>query len=366
MAITILAAAAALLLNSYLQASLLILDAANLRGLAGQFPGWLGHQVRTRDVEVPTRYGNIQGRLYIPSGSPKAAVIVVHGLHAAGIAEERLGPFARKVAARGMLVLTPEMEDLRHYRITPKTTDQIEDSVRWLSEEKRFVKSNRVGLVGISFSGGLSIVAAGRASIRDRVSFVLSLGGHGDLDRTGKYLCTGQLPGGRGYWKPHDYAVGVLLLNLSDRLVPLSQSGQLAEGITAFLQEDDQRGRKMIEELPEPASQILRWVDQRDLAKVGPLMLSQLPYFAADPSLSPERSGPPAAPVFLLHGQGDRLIPSCETESLAKYLHGKTEVHWLITPLISHVELEQPPKLRDIWNLLSLWEKIMRVAGRST
>ena len=52
-------------------------------------------------------------------------------------------------------------------------------------------------MMGISFAGGLSIVAAGRASIRDRVAFVLSLGGHGDLPRTLRYLCTGVEPDGR-------------------------------------------------------------------------------------------------------------------------------------------------------------------------
>ncbi len=356
-------AAAALYLNPYWQASLLILDAAGLQGPIAKLPQWTGSSVRTEDVELPTRYGRTRGKVYIPSGSPRAAVVVVHGLHAAGIAEERLGPFARKVAARGVLVLTPEMEDLRHYRITPETTDQIEDSVRWLAAEQRFGSKGRVGLIGISFSGGLSIVAAGRPSIRDRVLFVLSLGGHGDLYRTARYLCTGQLPEGRGYLKPHDYAVGVLLLNLCGRLVPPSQSQPLAEGISAFLQEDNERGNRMIQQLPEPSSQILSWVEARDASKLAPMMLSELGHFASNPNLSPERSAPPAAPVFLLHGEGDSLIPSFETESLARYLQGKTEVHWLVTPLISHVQLDQRPKLRDVWNLLRLWQKIFGIMG---
>ena len=50
----------------------------------------------------------------------------------------------------------------------------------------------RVGMIGISFAGGLSIVAAGRPSIRDKVAFVMSFGGHGDLPRTLKYLVTGE------------------------------------------------------------------------------------------------------------------------------------------------------------------------------
>ena len=48
-----------------------------------------------------------------------------------------------------------------------------------------------VGLMGISFSGGLSIVAAGRPTLRDRVAYVFSFGGHDDLPRVLRYLCTG-------------------------------------------------------------------------------------------------------------------------------------------------------------------------------
>ena len=48
--------------------------------------------------------------------------------------------------------------------------------------------------MGISFAGGLSMVAAGRPAIRDRLAFVFSFGGHGDLPRVLRYLCTGLEP----------------------------------------------------------------------------------------------------------------------------------------------------------------------------
>ena len=44
------------------------------------------------------------------------------------------------------------------------------------------------------------------------------------------------------------------------------------------------------------------------------------------PSLSPERATPPTAPVFLLHGVDDNVIPSIETVLLAEHLKGKARV----------------------------------------
>ena len=41
------------------------------------------------------------------------------------------------------------------------------------------------------------------------------------------------------------------------------------------------------------------------------------------PSLSPERATPPTAPIFLLHGVDDNVIPSVETVLLAEHLKGK-------------------------------------------
>ncbi|HEY2930900.1 MAG TPA: alpha/beta hydrolase [Acidobacteriota bacterium] len=346
-------------LGPWFKAGFLLLDAANLSGWAATVPKWTADQCRLEDTTLPTRNGPIAARLYIP-GKIQGAVVLVHGLHAGGIAEARLGPFGRKLAARGFLVLTPEMEDLKHFRITARTVDTIEDSIQWLSGRRDYSRQGRVGVIGISFSGGLSVVAAARPPIRDRVSFVLSIGGHGDLYRTASYLCTGRWNGSAPYLKPHDYAVGVLLLNLCDRLVPPSQGAALADGISAFLREDYDLGRSIASRLAPPASDIMKWVDARDVDKVGPLMIRELQNFAADPRLSPERSPSPAAPVFLLHGADDRVIPPHETEALAKYLRGRTEVYSLITPLISHVQLDQKPRAGDVWNLLSFWAKIVK------
>ncbi len=49
---------------------------------------------------------------------------------------------------------------------------------------------------GVSFAGGLALVAAGRPSLRGRLDTAVSLGGHGDLGTVLDYLCTGRLPDG--------------------------------------------------------------------------------------------------------------------------------------------------------------------------
>ena len=77
---------------------------------------------------------------------------------------------------------------MARYTISPAVTDAIEDAAVWLARQREAFPDGRVGMMGISFAGGLSIVAAGRPALRDRVAVVLSLGGHGDLPRTLRYL----------------------------------------------------------------------------------------------------------------------------------------------------------------------------------
>ena len=74
-------------------------------------------------------------------------------------------------------------------------------------------------MIGISFAGGLSIVAAGRPSIRDKVAYVVSFGGHGDLGRVLHYLATGEAVHAPGVVTipPHDYGVAVILYAAADR-----------------------------------------------------------------------------------------------------------------------------------------------------
>ena len=64
----------------------------------------------------------------------------------------------------------------------------------WLAAASRPAADGKIGMLGISFSGGLSIVAAGRPALRDQVAFVMSFGGHGDLQRVMRYLCSGNAP----------------------------------------------------------------------------------------------------------------------------------------------------------------------------
>lgn len=388
----LLLAAGGLWAMPYVNAAAFIARAADLPGAPGTLAAWRDEPAApTVEVVVPTRSGHVAGRIYRPASDFSRTIVLVPGVHRDGIDEARLVGLARDLVASGFAVLTVAAPDLQRFRITPPVTDIIEDAIHWASTQQELAPDGRVSVLGISFSGGLSIVAAGRPSIRDRVASVTSFGGHGDLARVMHYLCSGEVVAdldrarrsgivlGADHVQvhpPHDYGVAVVLLTLADRLVPPEQVAPLAEGIEGFLLASSldmvdktraaaefSRMRDYAASLPEPARTLMEWVNDRAVDKLGPRLLPLADALRDHPAmvaLSPERApAAPSAPVFLLHGTDDNVIPSVETVLLGEYLDGKVPVRGLLSGLITHAEVDRLPTATETWRLAAFWREVM-------
>jgi dienelactone hydrolase len=288
-------------------------------------------------------------------------------------------------------IVTPDIPELSNFEITPAITDGIEQSALWLATHAALPDEARIGLMGISFSGGLSIVAAGRPSLKDRVAYVFALGGHDDLPRVLRYLCTGQEPYPPHQIRlkpdatndredeppftrpPHDYGVAVILLGVAERVVPPNQVEALRAGVRRYLwasaldggvdkahaQAEFDAVRAMTKTLPEPSATLLRYVVDRDVVHLGHRLLPYIGFYGGAPALSVSRSPKPSAPVFLLHGTEDNVIPSIESEYLADDLRGHAPVRLLLSGLISHAEADRPPHAADVAALASFWGDLL-------
>ena len=349
-----------------------VVRAAGMQGdTAEALARWRTVPFDVSDLRVPTRHGPVRARLYRPLESHGRTVVLTSGVHADGIDEPRLVKLAGDLATGGQRVLTPEPPDLLRYEITPRLTDIIEDAASWASAQPDLAPDGKVDLFGISFSGGLSVVASGRPALKGRVSATLSFGGHGDLPRVLAFLCTGALPDGTRL-TPHDYGVVVILLNVADQLVPPEQVEPLRAAIRTFLrashltltdgalaEQTFARARTLQAELPGPASTLMGHVNTRNVAALGAVLLPYVKDFAADPALSPARSPAPGSPVYLLHGAGDTVIPAMESALLAQTLRPHTQVHQLTTPLISHAEVDRQAGPADVWRLVDFWADLL-------
>lgn len=331
---------------------------------------------RLKDVSV-------RARVYAPRRTARRTVLLVSGLHPAGIDEPRLVALARYLAETNVTVVTPDIPELSRFEITPILTDRIEEAAAWLAADPSLTPAGRIGLMGVSFSGGLAVVAAGRPSLRHRLLYVFSFGGHDDLRRVLDYFCTGLEPEcltsepvrqkrRNATQPPHDYGLAVVLLNVVDRIVPPDQVAPLREAVRRFLwasylDRTDKAGaerefsalRARARTLPEPAATLLGYVNSRDVTHLGPRLHPHLGRFVDAPALSPSRSPAPSAPVFLLHGLDDNVIPASESQYLSDRLRGRAPVRLLLTNLISHAEADLPAHTADVARLAGFWGDLL-------
>ena len=375
-------AVSATYLRSYTRAAAVFIRMAQMSGPVADALEWEREAVTVEMVTVPSRHGALRARLYVPA-RVRRAVTLVAGVNMLGIDEPRLYGLAHEIASVGIAVLTPETPDLMRFAITARTTDMIEDSAVWLAAQRRLARNGHIGMMGISFSGALTTVAAGRPSLRGRVDYVFSFGGYSSFPRVLRFLCTGKEPAlepegaalatAEVYRRPHDYGVVIILLGTADRVVPADQVEPLRSAILAYLTaghyeliDKGLAGRtfaeaaRMADALPEPSRTLMRQVNDRDVDRLGALLEPIVRADGREPALSPEGSPAPSCPVFLLHGTDDTVIPAIETLHLERYLRNKTRVRTLLSNLITHAEMDQQHGYGEIWKLVSFFAALIR------
>jgi dienelactone hydrolase len=363
-------------LNSHWSAAALIMRAAGTPGWLGALARWDARPVSDTIEHVPIRTGTMRVRIFRPLGEANRSALLVSGVHRDGINEPRLVTLARELAATGIIVVTPEIDDLVNYRLTARVTDAIEDAAMWMLQRPDPYGGHMIGLIGVSFSGGLAIVAAGRPTLRDHIAFVLSFGGHGNLPRVLNYLCTGLEPvtvsRASRTRPPHDYAVAIVLHQAAELVVPADQVVPLRQAIEKFLQASaanrtsPQQAARLFDEarahqfdLPEPSRTLMKHVNDRNVTVLGEMLVPFLDRLGQDSSLSPDRSAPPIAPVYLLHGTDDNVIPAVESTLLANHLRDHTRVRELRSGYLTHVDLAARPSIWDTWEMIGFWKAVL-------
>jgi dienelactone hydrolase len=332
------------------------------------------HQVESRDLTVPTRQGAIPARLYQPRNRSGPALVIFPGIHGGGVDEPRLVALSHRIAATGATVLSVPLPDLRRYQITPRSTDTIEDVTLWMASNPDLAPTGRVGLVGVSFAGGLALVAAGRPSLARSVTNVFALGAHADLPRVIRYLCLAE-GAPQTLLPPHDYGVALILRGSLSLVVPPEQVAPLNAAIVTFLDASSAESTSLTEAarlfakaraaeqaLAEPARSLMHGVNERRTTELGPKLAPFAEQLGGAAALSPTRSPATMVPVFLLHGADDNVIPASESVELARYLSGagNRHVEVLLTPLLTHADARPAARAGDLWRLVSFWTRMWK------
>jgi dienelactone hydrolase len=325
------------------------------------------HPVDEEDATVITGYGPAKARLYVPRGvSRPPGVVLVHGVHRLGIQEPRLIRFARAMAASGVTVLTPQVDEIADYRVDPASIHTLGSAAVMLSARTHAP----VGLMGMSFAGGLSLLAAADPKYAEDIAFVVAIGAHHDLARVSRFFATNLVErpdGPPAHLTAHGYGALVLIYGRAERFFPPEDVAVARDAIRLWLWDERAAARARAEAL-SPES----WA-KMDVLFDGPMELVAREVLAvvdedaeAMTTVSPHgHLSRLQAPVFLLHGAGDTVIPSAETEWIASEVPPRLLRNALVSPAITHVELGPDTPLEQKWALVHFMAEVLEEAERA-
>lgn len=304
----------------------------------------------------------VVAKLYVPSGPVRRALVLVHGIHRRSIHDARVIRVSTELASQGVAVLTPELADLADYRVTEESIDTIARAVKELARMADVAPSGKVGLVGISFGGGLSLVAAARPDVGERLEYVSSIGAHHDFRRVVRFFLTNvaEAPDGGRPLQAHEYGLTVLVYGRLPALAPAADVATLRLAFRAWLAEDRAAAREHAKRLTTPKGKaIFAHLDEGRLDALRGELEADLARDAARlERLSPAgKLKHVAAPIFLLHGKADHLIPTAELEWAVREL-GDRPHQAVVTSLIDHVMPDRPASILEVLRLadvLSHW-----------
>ena len=315
-------------------------------------------------LTLQTEAGPVRARLYTPVRHPNApGLVVFHGVHHLGMDEPRLMSFAAAMAACGLQVLTPELPAIKDYRVSESSIAVIGASAKWFAQRK----GAPVGVMGLSFSGGLSLVAAANSAYRPSMKLVFAVGSQGAMGRVASYYRTGEAPrpdGSMELLPAHEYGPLVLEYEHVEEFVPAADVNGIRNVLRAHLYEDKDAETSAMEQLsPRQQGEAAELMDAGSGTVRAMLQTSELRHRKEMAGLSPElHLGELTVPVFLLHGEADNIIPAAETLWMASELRATTLQAALVSPVLSHLDMQKAPGAWETWRLVHFMALVLHAA----
>lgn len=331
---------------------------------------------------VPVTY-EVSGRkytgdLYLPGdGQPKAGIVLVPGVSPEGNDDPRLVAFATTLARVRFAVLTPELTGSGQLRIDPSGTREVADAFAYLTSRTDLISGTPVGLGAFSYAVGPAVLAALEPDTREKVRFIVGVGGYYDFERFVRYLTTGyfEQDGEWRYLKPEDYGKLVFVYtslpyisNLRDRELLEAMATHKREDIEADISD-------LAANLGVEGRSVYELVINADPLRTQALLAALPAPLYADlqaMSLHNKDLGLLKARLILVHGRNDNLIPYTESIALARAVPESQARIYLINRVLSHVDMSLghvlswqflSRELPDIWRIWRSLDALLAERG---
>jgi pimeloyl-ACP methyl ester carboxylesterase len=290
-------------------------------------------------------------------------VLVVHGAHEDGRDHPALVALARAYALRGATVGVLDLPTLRRYEIDVRDPGRVRDAALWLATRGDLSADGRVALFGISVGGSYALLAAADLAASDRVSCVFAFGAYPELTGLLRRALTRPPPADPALYGQWRRARLHVLLGNARAVVPDDERVAVERSLQAVLDGTtvcDPPGLSELSRLVLSTARAMGEVPDADARRL------LAPLARTNSALSPAlRDAVPGAPVYLLQGVDDPIVPAADAERLREALARRgADVRLFATDLDSHVDPDaESPSLLRAWSLLRFVGDALSDAG---
>lgn len=287
------------------------------------------------------------GELYT-LGKAEAGVVLVPGASTSGKDDPRLIAFAASLARSHFAVLVPDMPNVRQLKVSPDDSRVIADAFAYGVTRADIAPNGRLGMGAFSYALGPTLIGALEPDIRDKVRFVLGVGGYHDLNRvitfftTGFYRASPTAP-----WKfiaPNNYGKWAFVFSNVERFSDAEDKATLTEMANTKLVTPDANVDALVAKLKTAEAKNLYTLLTNKNPELVPGLVATLPEAMRKDldalNLINRDLSPLKARLLLFHGYDDSLVPYTESVSLAAAT-GRRNRLFLISGF-NHVDYGQP------------------------
>jgi pimeloyl-ACP methyl ester carboxylesterase len=306
---------------------------------------------------------------YKPERGNLNPIVFLHGMSPLGIRDPRQVNAARALASAGFNVICPEIPEIRARMIRNESIIEFKQILRTILNDASLCPTGRFSLFAPSFSGGICLIAAAESDLREHVLAACSLGGlseirtsldyllvEADADPYARYIVLANfLPRMKKYRRLAPFFAASALDNWhasavkNARLVGFEKTHYAHEELIK-LKPAERKLADLLLHKSEFRKSFLRELDPFMAGEIEAYNVARV----ADRIL---------APVLLMHGISDDVIPARESVALSERLLNKRLV---LSPFLGHADSKITLRnLRDVWRLISGFAYFFRHAAGS-
>lgn len=314
-------------------------------------------RIDRRAVTIALGKERISADVYTTVNARAPTMVFLHGMSPLGISDPRQIVSAKALVAAGFRVICPELPEIRNLKVEVGSIDRFRRILLHLKQNRDLCPQGRFALFAPSFSGAICLKAAADVQLAGSITAVAALGAFSRIERLLNHLMHDE--------QADPYARLIILANFLPRLKEGRRLGRyyLAAAHDSWqetaatnpelngFEPTDERSKELRRLTAAEQRLVARIENDKPLRLALTTRLLKVKQDTLDAYNVSEVAGAIAAPVFLLHGADDDVIPARESTELFPLLR---EGRLVVTPFMGHSRAAVSLRLiGDVWRLVA-------------